>query len=91
MSQYNYVKCLYVPISKIHSTLNVPDLLALDNITISHYGQVNSLRLKLSEASKWTSKIIWGTIYFVVDDAYKSNMKTLLNVILAPACYFFNR
>ena len=27
-----------------------------NNITISYYGQVNSLRLKWNEASKWASK-----------------------------------
>ena len=32
-----------------------------------YYGQVNSLRLKLSVASKWASKHLWGTIYFAGD------------------------
>ena len=29
--------------------------------------QVNSLWVKLSVASKWASKRLWGTIYFAVD------------------------
>ena len=32
-----------------------------------YYGQVNSLRLKSSVASKWASKHLWGNIYFAGD------------------------
>ena len=35
------------------------NLLAHKNITIS-YGQLNSVLLKYSVASKWASKILWG-------------------------------
>ena len=39
-------KGVYLPISKLHSILAVANLLAHNNITISYYVQVNSLRLK---------------------------------------------
>ena len=51
---------IYLPISKLHSILALPNLLAHNNITISYYGQVNSLWLKSSVASKWARKDIWG-------------------------------
>ena len=35
-----------------------------------YYGQVNLLRLKLSVASKWASKHLWGTIYFAGDGIF---------------------
>ena len=31
---------------------------------LCYYGQVNSLWLKSSVASKWASKLLWGNIYF---------------------------
>ena len=34
------------------------------------YVLVNSLQLKLSIASKWASKHLWGTIYFDVDSTF---------------------
>ena len=34
------------------------------------YVLVNSLQLKLSIASKWASKHLWGTIYFDVDGTF---------------------
>ena len=34
---------------------------------LCYYGQVNSLRLKSSAASKWASKHLWGNIYFAGD------------------------
>ena len=40
------LKGVYLPISKLHSTLAIAKLLAYNTITISYYGQVNSLRLK---------------------------------------------
>ena len=46
--------------------LAVVNLLVHNNITISYYGQVNSLRLRSNVASKWESKYLWGTIYFAV-------------------------
>ena len=49
-------KGFHLPISKLRSILAVPNLLAHNNITMSYYGQVNSLRLKSSVASKWASK-----------------------------------
>ena len=38
-----YPKCFYLPISKLHFILAVPNLLAHNIITISYYVQVNSL------------------------------------------------
>ena len=35
-----------------------------------YYGQVNSLRLKSSVASKWASKHLWGNIYFAGDGTF---------------------
>ena len=66
------LKCVYLPISKLHAKLAVANLLAHNNITISYYMQVNSLRLKSSVASKWASKHLWGTIYFAVDSTSKN-------------------
>ena len=37
---------------------------------ICYYGQVNSLRLKSSVASKRASKHLWGNIYFAGDGTY---------------------
>ena len=34
---------------------------------LCYYGQVNSLQLQSSVASKWASKHLWGTIYFAGD------------------------
>ena len=53
-----YPKGFYVPISKLHCILSVPNLLAYNNLWLC-YGQVNSVRLKYSVASKWASKILW--------------------------------
>ena len=50
-----YPKCVYLPIAKLHFILEVPDLLAHNNITISYYVQVNSLRLKPTVVRKWAS------------------------------------
>ena len=63
-------KGVYLTISKLRSILAVPNLLAHNNITISYNGHVNSLRMKLSVASKWASKHLLGTIYFAVDGTY---------------------
>ena len=54
-----YPQGVYKPISMLHSILVVLNLLShnkFNNITISYYVQVNSLRLKSSVASKWASK-----------------------------------
>ena len=40
-------KSVYLPILKLHSNLAAANLLAHNNITISYYMQVNSLRLKM--------------------------------------------
>ena len=53
------LKSFYLLISKLHFILAVANLLAHNNITISYYVQVNSLRLKSSVASKWASKHLW--------------------------------
>ena len=39
-------KGLYLPISKLHSILDVANLLAYNNLWLCYYGQVNSFRLK---------------------------------------------
>ena len=36
------------------------------NITISYYGQVNSLRLKASVATKWATKHLWVTLILLL-------------------------
>ena len=38
-----------------------------------YYGQVNSLRLKSSAASKWASEHLWGNIYFSGDGSTNCN------------------
>ena len=53
-------KCSYLPILKLCSILTVANLLAHNNINISHNVQVNSLRPKSSVASKWASKHLLG-------------------------------
>ena len=61
-------KGVYMFISKLHSISEVPNLLAHNNITISYYVQVNSLRLKPTVVRKWASiNACVGTIYFAVD------------------------
>ena len=59
-------KILQLAISKLHSILVVPNLLVHNNITISYYGQVNSLRLKSSVDSKWASKHIWEVPFILI-------------------------
>ena len=40
---------------------------------LCYYGQVNSLRLKSSAASKWANKhFLWGNIYSAVDGTFKN-------------------
>ena len=53
---------VYLPISKLHSILPVTNLLAHNNRIVNYYiwASINSLRLKLSVASKWASKHLWG-------------------------------
>ena len=58
------LKGVYWSISKLHLILAVANLLAHNNVTISYYVQVHSLRLKQSVASKWTSKHLWGCHLF---------------------------
>ena len=61
---------------------------------LSYYGQVNSLRLKLSVASKWASEHLWGIIYFASDGQHNKNtcIPTYCHVthviLLANACLF---
>ena len=52
-------RCLLANLGAIHSILAIANLLALNNITISYYGQVNSLWVKSNVASKWASKHLW--------------------------------
>ena len=54
----NVITCPFP--SYICSILAVANLLAHNNITISYYVEVNSLRLKSSVTSKWASKHHWG-------------------------------
>ena len=44
-----------------------------------YYGQVNSLRLKSSLASKWQVNTSGDTIYFAVDSTYSINFSCCLN------------
>ena len=54
-------KDVYLPISKLRAFYYNPAyLLAHNNITISYYVKVNSLRLKSNVASKWSRKHLWG-------------------------------
>ena len=61
-------KVVYLAISKLHSILAVANLLAHNFITISYYGQVNSLKLKSSVALNGQVNPFGGAIYFTVDD-----------------------
>ena len=60
----NNPKCVYLPISKLYSILAVENLHVHNNLWFRYYGQVNSLRLKSSVATKWASKHLWGTFNF---------------------------
>ena len=51
-------KGVYLPISKLHSSLVVANLPAHNNLWLCYYVQVNSLWLKSSVASKWASKYL---------------------------------
>ena len=53
----------------VHFILAVPNSLG-PLIHTREYVLVNSLQLKLSIASKWASKHLWGTIYFDVDSTF---------------------
>ena len=39
------------------------------------YGQVNSILIKSSAASKWATKHLWGYICFADDDTYAYILK----------------
>ena len=41
-----------------------------DKFDLCYYGQINSLRLKSSVASKWQANTYGGNIYFAVDGTY---------------------
>ena len=49
-------KGAYLTLSKLHSSLAEANLLVHNNITLSYYVLVNSLRLKSNVASKCASK-----------------------------------
>ena len=68
-------KCIYLPISKLHSILAIENSLAHNNITMIYYVQVNSLRLKSNVAWKWASKHLWGAIYFAVDGTWSTRVR----------------
>ena len=53
-------------------------ILAHNNITISYYRHVNSLRLKLSVALKWASNTYRGTIYFAVGGTCTDTLNVFL-------------
>ena len=58
---YGTPKGVNLPISKLHSILAVANLLTYyNNVTISYYVHVNSLRLNSNVVSKWASKHLWG-------------------------------
>ena len=73
-------KGVYLTISKLHSILAIANLLAHYNITTSYYGQVNSLLLKSSVASKWASKLLWGVPFILLVMVHQ-------NEILFPYLY----
>ena len=52
-------KDVFLPVLELQSILAIPNLLAHNSITISYYGQVNSVRLKSSVALKWACKHLW--------------------------------
>ena len=82
------LKGFYLPISKLCSIiLAVANLLAHNNVTISYYGQVNSVRLKSSSASKWASKDPWHTIYFAVDHHIFHYLNSTLRSYLHLSAY----
>ena len=49
----NYDYVIFILLCKIFMLINY-------DYVISYYGQVNSLRLKSSVASKWATKHLWG-------------------------------
>ena len=61
-----------------HNNITI-SLLAHNDITISYYVHENSLRLKSSVASKWTSKHLWGCHFYASPssgDAYSDRQLT---------------
>ena len=58
-------KCLLAH-SKLHLILAGANLLAHNNKWLCYYGQVNSVRLKWSVASKWVSKTLWGVPFILM-------------------------
>ena len=48
-------RCLLAHFEATHDFSRIANLLVHNNISISYYAQVNSLRLKSSVASKWTN------------------------------------
>ena len=51
---------------KLHSIVAVAHLLALNNLWLCCYGQVNLVQLKDSVAWKWASKHLWGVPFIVL-------------------------
>ena len=72
---------------KLHSILAVPNLLGYNNIPISYYVQVNSLRLKSSVSFGYTLE---GTIYFSVDGSLLTDVICLNSDVNVLVYRFFN-
>ena len=53
---------------KLHSVMKFDRSNKFD---LCYYGQVNSLWLRSSVASKWASKRLWGIIYFAGDGTFE--------------------
>ena len=63
------VSCVCTIASKISDTPNgVMKFDRSNKFDFCYYGQVNSLRLKSSVASKWASKHLWGGIIYFAGD-----------------------
>ena len=59
-------KGVYVPISKVHSILVLANQLAQNNLWFCYCGQVNSLQLKSSVASKWERETPLGVPFILL-------------------------
>ena len=73
-------RCSHAHFGAIFLFSAIANLLDHDNINISYYVQLNSLRLKSNVAWKWARKHLWGyggTIYFAVDGTFHLLINTV--------------
>ena len=49
---------------------------------LCYYGQVISIRLKSTVASKWASKHLWGIIYFAGDETFIKNNRLKYYILI---------